>query len=252
MSGKSAEKHDDEVCAISLDQAHELVKHLEAGNQTEVDRIVGEMSNLKENCLYQEIGKLTRELHEKLNSFIDDTRIRSIMHDDIPDARERLSYVMKVTEESAHSTITAVEHGMPIVSELGDKATEIKDQWRDFMSHRKGVDVFREMTTDLDDYLQQVVDETNSIYKDLNEVLMAQSYQDITGQVIQRVINLVQTLEQSLVGIIQTTSQGMDVETKKPADTDSSGHGPVVPGVTGGEVMNSQDDVDDLLSTLGF
>lgn len=252
MSVEVTAKSGDDVCAQSLVQARELVRQLEAGNGDEADRIISELSNIRDTGLYQEIGKLTRELHEKINDFIDDSRLRTLTQEEIPDARDRLSYVIELTEKSTHSTLESVEHAMPVVANMASRAKELKAQWQGFIQNKQGVDIFRTMISDLDEYLQQVIDETGGVHADLSDVLMAQSYQDITGQVIQRVISLVQTVEQSLVGIIQTTSKRMDTESQKAADKDSSGHGPAVPGVTGGDIMNSQDDVDDLLSTLGF
>lgn len=260
MSDNAPAKAEDELWAINLEYARDLVRHIEAGNYSEAECVLNELSDSRNNELYQQIGKLTRELHEKINSFVDDSRLLAIMQEEIPDARDRLNYVIKMTEESAHNTMAVVENSMPVIDSLGQRAGEIKGQWHEFVRDKKDVDVLRSLIDDLDEYLQRVIDESETIHNDLFDVLLAQGYQDLTGQVIQRVIDLVHSLEQSLLGIIKVSGQQINTEhvktrnaeKKKDDEKDNSGHGPVVPGVTGGDVMTNQDDVDDLLSTLGF
>ena len=89
---------------------------------------------------------------------------------------------------------------------------------------------------------------------------MAQDYQDLTGQIIRRVITLVQDVENSLVELVRITGQRMQpsavaevsAEKEKEKEKDIEACGPAVPGVDKGDIVSSQDDVDDLLSSLGF
>jgi chemotaxis protein CheZ len=84
-------------------------------------------------------------------------------------------------------------------------------------------------------------------------VLLAQGYQDITGQVIRKVIDLVNDVESKLVQLIRLSGQRKNDEQQASGSVpDISPQGPVVPGVDKGDVVNGQDDVDDLLSSLGF
>lgn len=209
---------------------------------------------MRENDLFQDVGRLTRELHEKINGFSCDDRLQHIMTDDMPDARERLNFVIKSTEESAHNTLTAVEHGMPIVEGMSKRAQTIQQEWQEFLKHPSDVAAFRNLAAELDQYLDQVVDDAKAVHGDMSSVLMAQGYQDTTGQIIQRVIKLVQDVEQSLVGLIRVTASHTNTTNNNSVkkEDDRKGHGPVVPGVTRGEVLNNQDDVDSLLSELGF
>ena len=238
--------------AGSLNYARELVCHLEAGHYEAAEDVISELCKSRDNNLFQEIGKLTRDLHESLNSFNEDSRLKIIMSESMPDARERLDYVIKTMEQSTHRTLDAVERCMPAVSSLNERATLLHNQWHEIMQSDSDNKRLNVISNDLDEYLSQVVIDTKNIHSDLSDVLMAQGYQDITGQVLQRVIHLVQEVEKGLVDMLCITSQLGTGEIEKKSKHDNAGYGPAVPGVTKGEVIQGQADVDDLLSTLGF
>lgn len=256
MEKEAAVELDEQVRLTSLKYARELVNNLENKNYIEADNIINHLSSVRETSLYQEVGKLTRGLHEKIKDFTDGTQIHTLMQEGIPDAQERLSHVIKLTEESAHSTMTAVEQAMPKVSDIELQAKQIISDLDRYLLQQDDTDGLDPLVSDLDKVLQQVIENTSFISRNLSDILMAQSYQDITGQVIQRVINLVQDVELSLVDIIKSTGVTIDASTKSASNNNSddnkNGFGPAVPGVTKGEVMQSQEDVDDLLSNLGF
>ena len=86
----------------------------------------------------------------------------------------------------------------------------------------------------------------------MNTIVVAQGYQDLSGQIIQRVSKMVQDVEGSLVGILKISSHYAAEDKSNDVVKNNAGYGPAVPGLDKGEVMKSQDDVDDLLSTLGF
>lgn len=253
MSGEASAKPDDDTLAINLAQARDLVHQLESGNSDEANIIINELSTRRDNDLYQEIGKLTRALHENINGSIDDSRMRTIMQEDIPDAKDRLDYVIKLTEQAAHNTLASVEHGMPVIDRLSTHADELEKKWKDFMTSPTDAAAFRSLATDNNDFLQSVIDETKVLQSYFSDILMAQSYQDITGQVIQNVMKMVQEVELSLVDIIQTSSRVATTSPQVDSNKNSHGHGPAIPGASRKrDVLNSQNDVDDLLSTLGF
>lgn len=238
--------------ASSLDFARDLVCQLEVGNYEAAEGVIRELCKNKENDLFHEIGKLTRELHESLNGFNEDVRLKTIMSESMPDARERLDFVIKTMEQSTHDTLDAVEHCMPIVNSLNKRTVRLQKKMYDFsqiITDNEGLNV---ITKDLNKYLSQVVTDVKDIHSDLSDVLLAQSSQDITGQIIQRVISLVQEVEKGLVDMLCITSQAVMDEVKNKPANDTYGYGPAVPGVTKGSVLRDQSDVDDLLSTLGF
>ena len=241
----------------SLVQARQLVAELEDGNDEAASRLLDELARRRDSGLFQELGKLTRELHDTLNSFQLDARISSLTEHDIPDAKERLNYVITMTEQAAHRTLTAVEASIPIAEELQARAEELQDKWRRF--RRKDMDVaeFRALVPEIDSFLDLTSGHAAKLNGSLSDVLMAQDFQDLTGQIIRRVINLVKDVEDNLVSLIRISGQRMcagDKITPKATAQEEMmrGHGPQIPGLDTTGVVHGQDDVDDLLSSLGF
>ncbi len=248
----------DDIKAQYLAEAQQLVKELEAGNEAEVDRLIDHIGRRREENLFQELGKMTRELHESLNSFQVDNRISSITESEIPDAKERLSYVITMTEQAAHRTLGLVEELLPISDELKGNANDLHEQWSRFRNKDMDVQEFRELSVDIDRFLNLTVSHSTDINGKLNEVMMAQDYQDLTGQIIRRVIKLVQEVEDKLVDLIRISgSERLPKKAEKSAADQKeemmAGLGPQVPGaVAEADVVSGQDDVDELLSSLGF
>lgn len=240
-----------------LGQARSLVAELEAGNVTAAEHAIDELGRIREQSLFRELGKMTRQLHDSLTSFALDSRMQSLAESDIPDAKARLNHVITMTEDSANRTLTAVESTLPIAEQLQNSADDLHQQWERFRNKDMSVDEFRSMSKEIDAFLSVTRDNAGRIHGNLSEVMMAQGFQDLTGQIIRRVINLVQEVEDNLVELIRLSGS---VETEA-ADTTAAqqnnelmqGVGPQVPGV--GETTGSvsgQDEVDDLLSSLGF
>ncbi len=114
---------------ISLEQAKSLVEFLESGQQDAADAIIAEIQNPINSELFAEIGKLTRQLHDSLTNFQLDSRLNDLATADIPDAKERLNYVITRTEEAANKTMDAVEASLPIADNLQTGLTNIKPNW---------------------------------------------------------------------------------------------------------------------------
>jgi len=240
-----------------LDHARDLVRQLEAGEDDAARATVESLARLRERELFRELGTLTRELHEALKSFKVDTRLGDIAANDIPDARERLNHVIDLTEQAAHRTLTAIESGLPLAEGLAAEAEGLAGRWRRFRQRELSAAEFRELSRDIEAYLGRCGAEAATLQGHLSDALMAQDYQDITGQIIRRVIGLVQEVEDGLVELVRISGHRISEETAAPAaraegeEADRRGRGPAVPGQDG-DVVSGQDEVDDLLSSLGF
>jgi chemotaxis protein CheZ len=228
--------------------AEELVLQLKAGNETESSSIISRLSNGRENELFIEVGRLTRELHEAINEFLIDPRINEMAQVEIPDASERLSYVITMTEKSANTTLGAVEAGLPLADDLGEKARDISAKWEQFCNRELSVDDFRVLSKELASFLVLTTERSKQLHGHLTEVLMAQDFQDLTGQIIRQVITLVHDVEDKLVQLVRISGAKLP---EKQKDTHKL-EGPVIPGIDQGNTVSGQDDVDDLLSSLGF
>ena len=242
---------------LLLDQARTLVTELEAGNDSAAGGLIEELSRMREQTLFQELGKMTRQLHDSLTSFALDSRMQSMAESDIPDAKARLNHVINMTEESANRTLSAVEGTLPIAEQLQDQANILHEKWDRFRNKDMNVEEFRGMSQEIGDFLDVTTTRASQIHGNLSEVMMAQGFQDLTGQIIRRVITLVTEVEDNLVELIRLSGDAeAGIETSGDAETTEDimqGIGPQVPGVSddGGSV-SGQDEVDDLLSSLGF
>ncbi len=240
---------------LSLAQARKLVAELEAGNGDAAASLVEDLAKSRESGLFHELGKMTRDLHEALNSFQLDSRMADLASVDIPDAKERLNYVITMTEDAANKTLGAVEETLPVAENMQRQARELHDKWTRFRSKEMSVEEFRELSKEVDTFLAFTVDSASKVNSNLSDVMMAQGFQDLTGQVIRKVITLVKEVEDNLVTLVRISGQRFKQpdESKTAKQCDSRGHGPQVPGVDKGtDVVSGQDDVDDLLSSLGF
>jgi chemotaxis protein CheZ len=209
---------------------------------------------LRESSLFQELGKLTREFHEALNSFRLDSRLASFAETEFPDARERLRHVVNMTAKSADRSLTAAEESMPICDGIENEAGELKGQWERFVKRDMSAEEFRRLSSRLSAFFDNVGSDAGVLRSNLSEVMMAQDFQDLTGQIIERVITLVDEMEGSLVDLIRISGQNLrEPATPKKEDV-LKGVGPVVPGVDDAaeNIVSGQDEVDDLLSSLGF
>lgn len=231
-----------------LIQARELVAQLEAGNEIEAKRITAALAECSESDLFKDVGRLTRELHESINNFLHDDRLVEIAEIEMPDASERLNYVITMTEKSANTTLGAVETALPLVDELGKRAGELFQEWERFKGRELSVEDFRILSTDLSRFFTEAGEGTGQLHAKLTEVLMAQDFQDLTGQIIRKVITLVHDVESKLVELVRISGSKLPEQKHESHELE----GPVVPGIDQGDVVSGQDDVDDLLSSLGF
>ena len=232
-----------------LDLAKALVDYLEAGEETKVNETIDQLTNLRESELFNEVGKLTRELHDSLGNCFDPDTMSSIANQEIPNARERLNYVIQKTEESANRTLSAVEETAPIAEELDKEANEMASDWERFKRREMTADDFRDLTKRISSFLETVSGHSTKINSQVTEILMAQEYQDLTGQTIKQVIDIVEKVETSLVDLIRC--QGLGHCPTEDNGPDLKAEGPQVNAENKSNVMSSQDDVDDLLSSLG-
>ncbi|HIF5695619.1 TPA: protein phosphatase CheZ [Vibrio parahaemolyticus] len=245
---------------ISLEQAKSLVQMLENGEQDQANMLVASLYEGTENPVLQEIGTLTRDLHDSLKQFNLDQRMTEIAKDEIPNARDRLHYVIEKTELAANKTMDAVDCCLPIADNLHDCLQQVRPQWNELMYGRIELSEFKALCHRIDKLLVQVEGDSTELRGQLTEILMAQDFQDLTGQIIRRVITLVNEVEGRLVEILTVFSGQKPTEQvqvlSEPADKkikqSSEAEGPILHPELREDAVSSQDEVDDLLSSLGF
>jgi len=239
---------------ISLEQAKSLVVFLESGQQAAADAVIAEIQNPINSELFAEIGKLTRQLHDSLTNFQLDSRLNDLATADIPDAKERLNFVITRTEEAANKTMDAVEAIFPVVDTISEQVAAVNPSWTKLMNNELDLKEFKSLCVDIDTLLKNTGKETKHIHSLMTDVLMAQDFQDLTGQVIRKVIDLVREVEDSLINML--TAFGISTESiqenSRPKVGENLVEGPIVNTENRDDVVEDQDDVDDLLSSLGF
>lgn len=241
---------------ISLEQANALVQYLKDDDVDSANDIIQAITAEESAKLFTEVGKLTRQLHDSMTSFQLDERLAGLMKSDLPDAKSRLEYVIEETEKAANSTMDAVEKSMPIAEQLDKRLSAIMPEWRKLMSRQIELGEFKHLCVELDALLVDAANDSKALNDMLTQVLMAQGYQDITGQVITRVIELVKEVEEHLVQVLDTFGDLAD-KTNQPQsvtkeDEKVKAEGPIINAAERQDVVNNQDEVDDLLSSLGF
>jgi chemotaxis protein CheZ len=196
------------------------------------------------------LGQLTRAFHDALRQLGYD-RLLEQAAQTIPDARDRLNYVAAMTEQAAERVLNAVEAAKPIQERLGRQAEDLATRWDALYEGRLDVEGFKRLAAETRTYLKEVTVDAYATGEKLLEIMMAQDFQDLTGQVIKRIVELARNLESQLVQLLLDISQG-ELKPAAPLGADRLLNGPVVNPSGRDDVMTSQDQVDELLESLGF
>jgi chemotaxis protein CheZ len=230
----------------------ELLVELRQGNDERAGQLLEQVASIWNVSLYQAVGKVTRQLHDSLQDFRFDSRIDALAQDEIPDAQQRLQYVITMTQQAADRTMSAVEDSMPRCEGLSSRAEVLQVAWKRFRNREMNADEFRDLSKQIEAFLGETRESTAKVKNNLNDVLMAQDFQDLTGQVIKRVITLVQEVEGKLVDLIRITGNRLQADAPQEKVDPIKAEGPVIAGVNDKGTVSGQDEVDDLLSSLGF
>ncbi|RGE43230.1 protein phosphatase CheZ [Comamonas testosteroni] len=196
--------------------------------------------------VHYKIGVLTRQLHNSLNELGYADRLRGSMGE-LPDAQSRLSYIARLTGEAAEKVLSQVE----VTQSQQDALAERTRAMRAELIQDPVAAVAKGKVMN---YLQEVEEGTQQTGSHLTEIMMAQDFHDLTGQVIARVVALAADLESQLLELlIQTSPDSAQAPSLAPTETiQPKLAGPVVDPENTPDVVTSQSQVDDLLASLGF
>ena len=192
------------------------------------------------------IGQLTRQLHEGLRELGLDRQLADTAAA-IPDARERLTYIATMTEQAAHRTLNAIELAQPMQEGLAKESKALSQRWDEWFASPIEMDQARQLVGETRGYLMDVPQKAAAINTQLMEIMMAQDFQDRTGQVIKKMMEMFQDVETKLLQVLIDNSP---IE-KRQEISQSLQNGPQIkPGNP--EAVADQTQVDDLLESLGF
>ncbi|NMT64704.1 protein phosphatase CheZ [Marinobacter orientalis] len=259
-SDKKQQGLDPEITEKLRSQAAELVEQVNAGEYGRAMTLINELSEVRDQSLYREVGRLTRSLHEAIRNFQIDPRNaeQSEALSKMTDASDRLEYVVQMTGKAANRTMDLVEEAMPRASAIRDEAAELRDEWQRLRRREMAPAEFRELYARIDSFFVSLNSDAGAMYENLSEILLAQDFQDLTGQVIQKVTTLVKEVEEHLLSLVvmashvdQMTGTIHELDEKEKVAAEQ-GVGPQIKAEEREDVVSGQDDVDDLLSSLGF
>lgn len=199
--------------------------------------------------VFNSIGQLTRKVHDTLRALGSDTSLKDAVLA-MPDARQRLDYITQMTEQAASRVLNATDIAQPIQDRIQSGSENLAARWDQLFANNLSVDEFKALAHETRDYLAATAKDSKAVSEQLLEIMMAQDFQDLTGQVIKKVVDLAQTLEKQLLGVLlEVTPPEKLVASAKP---DSLMNGPVINAGDSTEVVTNQEQVDDLLDSLGF
>ena len=224
-------------------QVAALQSALDGGDGAAFHRAFESLCEQMDCGLLPELKRLTATAQSALARFSAEARLDTLAGHEVPDARKRLTHVVKLTDEAAHKTMDLVDSCGPLVDEAARGSAQLIKNWNTMTDRDAAVSVFLERTRT----------DAEKLRGNLTELLMAQGYQDITGQIIRSVISLVDELEEVL-GKLVKIAEGKDVTSiVRVVSTQGAperGFGPQVAGLESADAVSGQDDIDALLSAM--
>ena len=198
-----------------------------------------------DNPMYERLGGIVRLLHDSLRELGYDKALTEASSQ-INDAQDRLEYVASLTEQAANKVLNTLDEGMPAQDVLSKQAKEMDNRWNELFAGKLSIEQFKALAGDSRQFAQQVAEATEAEKARLLDIMMAQDFQDITGQLIKKVVTITKSVEQELAELLRDNAPPSVREklAAKPA--------PLMSGPSAPSVALDQDNVDDLLADLGF
>ena len=218
---------------IEITVVEDLLAAMKSGDESTAKILLDELTQLNDSEVVHQVEEIAHNLSQTMQDFGQDAELMLQTKHDLPDVSERLDYVMQTTEEASNKTLSAAENCIALVEKLNSKLIENPN------------------SADMAEELQQ-------IQSQLTDIMMFQSFQDLIGQVLNRVMTLVGSLEMSLIGLIENSGVKLsDIPSREVSEDDQknaemTGVGPNVTKASKQNTVASQDDVDDLLGSLGI
>ena len=244
-----------------------LAEKLQTNEFEEASQLIQNMLQTRDQHMFQSIGKLTRGLHNAIVNFHVDADLSKappeIDGSDIHDASSRLNYVIQLTQAAAEKTMDMVDEASPIATRLGQEASALREEWARLKRREMSPDEFRGLYDRMNAFLEQMEIGTGHLNTSLQNIVLEQGFQDLTGQVLKRVIGLIGDVEKELVQLVLLASHVEEVTGIGTVKTDQKemealiekrkheAEGPQIDKARN-NVVSGQDEVDDLLSSLGF
>lgn len=206
-----------------------------------------EAAGCHNETVYSQIGHMTRNLHDTLRGLGYDKSLETAAQS-MPDTKDRLNYIAALTQQAAERALNATEAARPIQDKLETEAVALSQNWQRLFDKQMDVNEFKMLVTNTRGFLSDIPNRTKATNDQLTEIMMAQDFQDLTGQVIKKIIEIAQQVEQQLVKLLVESTPPEKINDINP----SLLNGPVINATGRNDVVTSQEQVDELLDSLGF
>jgi len=200
--------------------------------------------------MFERLGGIVRLLHDSLRELGYDKALTEASSQ-IVDAQDRLEYVASLTEQAANKVLNTLDEGMPAQDLLQKQSKDMEARWSDLFEGKLSLDEFKALAGDSRAFAAQVNAATEAERARLLEIMMAQDFQDITGQLIKKVVKITQTVESELAQLLRDNAPA-DLKEKLAKKEQPAAPVPLMQGPSVPESALNQDNVDDLLADLGF
>lgn len=241
----AASKQDSSGDSDELQALFDSASAPEANSATEPTS--GSAKSDTQEVVFNRLGHMARQLHDSLRELGVDKLLEDSARQ-IPDARQRLAYIAKMTEKAASRVLNATDIARPLQDGLIKRSEGLSSRWQKMFANQLSVEEFKALATDTRGYFDQAPASMKMTNEQLTEIMMAQDFQDLTGQVIKKVVDLVQGLETQLLNLLVETIP----EQRKVVASDGLLNGPVVSTAGRTDIVEDQSQVDSLLESLGF
>ena len=243
MTNRADEGQDSDDLEALFDS---IVSSSNVKEEVVVEQFVGDQNNQSDQVI-NKIGHLTRSLHDSLHELGYDKNLERAAAT-IPDARDRLNYVSLMTQQAAEKVLNATEAAQPVVEKIEVESQRLANDWQKLLDKQMDVEQFKDLVTQTHAFLVDVPKQTKVTNGYLMEIMMAQDFQDLTGQVIKKIVDVTQQMEKHLVELLVE----FPPSTANPDAYVGLLNGPVINATGRTDVVTNQDQVDDLLESMGF
>lgn len=217
---------------ISIRTVQNLLEDLEAGDILAATEQLDYITQLRNHELYKELEKLSHNLSDTLDQVEDLDLMQHLKHD-LPDVSERIDYVISSTQQASSQTLEASEDLVRMLGKLASFEQQLPEDARSEFSEL-----------------------LNKSSNQVTNIMLSQSYQDLTGQVLTRIKLVMGSFEQSLQGLVKRAGKDLSEVTTRPGYDEKEsllqGVGPNVTSRSKQDVVENQADIDDLLADLGI
>lgn len=207
------------------------------------------------------IGQLTRTLRDSMRELGLDKQVEAAAQA-VPDARDRLKYVATMTEQAAERALNAIELAKPVQEAMQGEAQALDARWARWYDAPLAQNEAGALLADTRTFLQSVPERTQATNAQLLEIMLAQDFQDLTGQVIKKITDVVYLIEQQLLGVLleniaperreQFAASAAALMSSASGSPEGLLNGPQINPEGRSDVVQDQSQVDDLLASLGF